>query len=74
MIEENNIPLRHRGEEEQTEDKWFKLRNTLNIIFMILAVVGVCLYYFSSNTIGTYVLLVAIVIKIVECCFRFKHR
>lgn len=74
MTEENNIPTLHRGEEEPQHDRWFKLRNTLNIIFMLLTVAGVCIYYFSSSTTGSYVLLIAIVIKIVECCFRFSRR
>lgn len=74
MIEDNNIPTHRRGEEEPVRDKWFKLRNILNIIFMLLVVIGVCIHYFSSSTAGSYVLLVAIVVKITECCFRFSRK
>ena len=64
------IPRRHRGEGEKPRDRFFKLRNVLNIIFMLGAVVGVVLFYFSSHAVGTFVLLCSIIFKIAECCLR----
>ncbi len=65
-----NIPIHPRGEETSDTDKWFKLRNTLNIIFILGVVVGICLYFAWSETIGTCVLLTMIVVKIIECSLR----
>lgn len=65
-----NIPVHPRGEEPQNTDKWFKLRNTLNIIFILGVIVGVCLYFAWSGTIGTCILLTMIVVKIIECSLR----
>ena len=62
---------RHRGEQE-TKDNHLRLRNVLNIIFMLLAVIGVAIYYWSDHTTGTFILLVAVVFKIVESALRIK--
>lgn len=66
----------HRRDEEsqQDRDSLFIVRNTLNIIFMLGAVIGVALYYSSDKTIGAYVVLAAIVVKMAECCLRFFRR
>ena len=67
---ENPIPRHRRGEEEQPRDRFFKIRNILNIIFMLGAVVGVLLYYLSSHAVGTFVLLCAIICIKAK---RFRH-
>mgnify|MGYP006972495532 CR=1 FL=1 len=67
---ETYIPRHRRGEEEKPRDRFFKIRNILNIIFMLGTVVGVLLYFFSSHAVGTFVLLCAIIFKIAECCLR----
>jgi len=59
---------RHRRRPE--DDKYFKIRNILNIIFMIGAVVGVIVFCFKDQTMGTIVILTAMAFKIAECCFR----
>ena len=46
------------------------LRNILNIIFMIGAIIGIVLYFLVGTTIGTIVILTAMAFKIVECSFR----
>ena len=51
----------------------FGLRNTLNIIFMVLAVIGVVVYLCAEGNIGIYIILGAMVIKMVECCLRMLH-
>ena len=53
------------------DDKYFKIRNTLNIIFMLGAIVGMGVFYFQNRTTGTIIILTAMAFKIAECCFRF---
>lgn len=50
------------------------IRNILNIIFMVGAIVGVSIYYFSDKTTGIYIVLGAMVFKMAECCLRFFRR
>ena len=71
-IEQNSsaIHTRHRRP-DKSEDKYFKIRNVLNIIFMLGAIAGMAIFYFQDRTIGTIVILTAMAFKIAECCFRF---
>ena len=63
---------RHRQRESKQRDRFFKIRNMLNIIFMIGALVGMVFYFWSNRqTIGIIIILAAIVFKIIECCLRF---
>lgn len=48
-----------------------RIRNILNIIFMILAVVAVILYFTSTFTNFIYVCAAAICIKLIEFFLRF---
>lgn len=72
---ENTYSTVHRPERPHhrrpEDDKYFKIRNILNIIFMIGAVVGMCIFYFNDRTLGTIIILTAMAFKIAECCFRF---
>lgn len=54
----------------RSRDRHFAIRQVLNIIFMLMAVVGVCLYLLSDKTVGTIVVLIAIVVKMAECVLR----
>jgi len=65
------LPRRHRGEPER-KDNHLALRNVLNVIFMLLAIVGAAVYYWSDHTTGAIILLVAVVFKIVESALRIK--
>lgn len=65
--EERKLGRRH-GERN---DKYIVLRNILNLIFMIGAVIGVIVYYKWSHDTGTIIILVSMIFKIVECVFRF---
>lgn len=65
---------RHRQRrliEYDGRDKMFKVRNTLNIIFMILAVIGLILWTQTDrqNT-GISIVLVGVALKIVEVLLR----
>lgn len=46
-----------------------QIRNWLNIIFMITAVVGV-IYYLKDKYVGTYIILFAMCFKIAESSLR----
>lgn len=61
---------RSRFDEDEKQDKYLMLRQILNIIFMLGAVVGVLLYIYQNKTIGTIVIVVAMFFKMVECVFR----
>lgn len=60
--------IRRRGD---GGGRYIVLRNILNIIFMVGAVVGVVVYYQCGREAGTVIILAAMVFKIVECVFRF---
>ena len=59
-----------RDNEEEKQDKYLQLRQILNVVFMIGAVIGVLLYFYQSKNIGTVVILAAMFFKMVECVFR----
>lgn len=72
MDDETNIQFpRHRRSEQDNTDKFLKIRNILNIIFMIGAIVGVIFYITSSHTTGIIIIMSSMVFKIAECCLRF---
>lgn len=48
----------------------FKLRNVLNIIFIIGAIVGMIYYFFVDDYIGTFIILGAMVFKFTEATIR----
>ena len=47
-----------------------QIRNWLNIIFMLMAVIGMGYYLWGDKTIGIYIILLAMSIKIVESSMR----
>ena len=47
-----------------------KIRNCLNIIFMLLAVIGVIYYLTKDRMTGTYIILIAMCFKIAESSVR----
>lgn len=52
-------------------DKMFKVRNTLNIVFMLLAVIGLILWTQTDYTnVSIVILLIGVALKIVEVCLR----
>ena len=64
-------PEREHLRPEREKDPYMKLRQWLNIIFMIGAVAGMAVYFLADNTIGTYIILTSMVFKIIECVLRF---
>lgn len=55
------------------QDKFLKIRNVLNIIFMAGAIVGILLYFYTDRTGGTITILAAMVFKMIESILRFFH-
>lgn len=48
----------------------FWLRNLLNILFILTAIAGVAVYLLQDKTTGTYIVLGAMGIKIIETSLR----
>lgn len=67
-------PHRRLLREPKERDKYFKLRNILNIIFMMGAIVGCLIFYYSDHLTGTIVIMGAMVFKFVECALRIFNR
>ena len=64
-------PERRRHKRE-TEDRFLPIRQWLNILFMLGALVGVIVYFLTDNTTtGTIIILVSMVFKMVESVLRF---
>lgn len=66
---------RHEREKISYADKgrFFKLRNILNIIFMLLAIIGMVLYFYKSQEVGGVILVAAVFVKLTECVLRIMH-
>lgn len=71
------MEIHHRAEaeEERRPSKTvFIIRQALNIIFMIGAVVGAVLYWTQPEpTTGILVIMTAMFFKMAECVLRFKR-
>jgi len=48
----------------------FWLRNLLNIIFILTAIIGIVVYLLYAKTTGTYIVLGAMAVKIIETSLR----
>ena len=72
MIEtENTFPRRHRrGEEPEDYDRFASLRQLLNIIFMIGAIVGMFVYFKYSHNLGGGIIIGSMAFKLIECVLR----
>lgn len=74
-MENQNSTVRrpgHRMHRQERKDRFLYIRQWLNIIFMIGAVIGVIVYFLADlTTTGTIIILVAMVFKIIECILRF---
>jgi len=56
-------------------DDMLKYRNILNIIFMVLAIVGVIVYTQTNyKTTATIILIVAVVLKFIEVALRMFRK
>lgn len=72
--EQDGLAVRptHSIREHRAPDPHRTLRQWLNAIFMVGAVIGVCFYSLSDDpTVGIIIILCAMVFKMAECAFRF---
>jgi hypothetical protein len=67
-------PHRQPLREKKERDKYFKLRNILNIIFMVGAIVGCLIFYYSDHLTGSIVIMGAMAFKFIECALRIFNR
>ena len=65
-----NYRQHRREEDDEPRDRFLVLRQWLNLLFMIMAVVGVGLYFWKDQTVGTAVIIGGIVVKLAECVLR----
>ena len=63
-------PFPRRERRKPASDQLLPFRNVLNIIFMVLAVVGVVVYVWVDDTIGIFIVIAGMAFKMVECCLR----
>jgi len=74
---EENKEIEHNSRMEKIsyaeKGRFFKLRNILNIAFIILALAGMGIYLFKSQSIGGPIIIVAIAIKMLECILRYMR-
>ena len=69
------MEVHHRGEaNEEPRSKVFIIRQILNIVFIIGAIIGALLYWFQPEpTLGILVIMTAMFFKMAECVLRFKR-
>ncbi len=69
------LQRKSRGDVNPTDNsKLLKLRNLLNIIFMLGAIVGLVIYFLGHQQTGIIVILFAMVFKMAESTIRFFHK
>lgn len=66
----DDFQSRRRSHRKPASDQLLGFRNVLNIIFMLLAVVGVAIYVWGDSIVGTYIIIAGMAFKMVECCLR----
>lgn len=67
--DERSTMKHHRKPNEP--GRFFYLRNTLNGVFMVLAIIGVLIYCLSDQFIGVVIIGVGMLAKMAEFCIRF---
>jgi len=68
----NESLARHHRREKDNEDgdRFAKIRQWLNIIFMIGAVLGIAIYFLSNQHTGFIIIVGAMMVKFIECVLR----
>lgn len=61
---------RRHSRRSDNSRKYTGLRQILNVIFMLGAISGLCIYFFYNQTYGTIIILISMMFKFVECAFR----
>ena len=69
------LQRKSRGDVNPTDNsKLLKLRNLLNIIFMLGAIVGLVIYFLGHQQTSIIIILLAMVFKMAESTIRFFHK
>lgn len=68
-IVERQQAARHRKPDDR-ELRMRQIRNVLNIVFMVIAVVGVAVYLGGNQTTGIYVFIASMPFKLIEVAIR----
>lgn len=68
---ETQYPQRRHRRPDKEQDQFLPIRNILNIIFIIGAIIGVSVYFLSDTIVGTFIVLGSMVFKIAETILRF---
>lgn len=68
---QDNTETVKRDRHHNQSNRYLGLRNVLNLLFMVGALVGIIIYFLGNQQTGTIVILVSMLFKIVECVFRF---
>ena len=74
MDYQNHIRHHRNADESNNRDKFFKIRNILNIIFMFGAIAGMLVYFSYDHSVGIIIILTAMVFKLTECCLRLLRQ
>ncbi len=71
----NEQPTRRSLEKMSYAEKgrFFRVRNVLNIAFIILAIAGMALYFYNNKYIGGALLILGMALKVIECVLRLIH-
>jgi hypothetical protein len=62
----------HHDEEEEPEerDRFFNLRQGLNLIFIVMSIVGVAMWLYGHRDTGIYILIIGSLFKFAELSLR----
>jgi hypothetical protein len=70
MISEEEYLQQRKEDRKEPRDRFFTIRQVLNICFILTAIVGVAIYLLSDRTVGLYVVFLAMAIKFSESALR----
>ena len=70
LLRRDNITILCHQKPDGRELRMRQVRNVLNIIFMVVAVVGVGIYLSGNTTTGLYVFIGSMPFKIIELAIR----
>ena len=68
--EETHIQWEHPQRFERPKDRMLKVRNWLNLIFIVLAIAGMVIFYVGNQETGKMCIYIAIAIKFIESAIR----
>lgn len=71
MESDNKTERMHRKPTDNACDRHLRIRNILNIIFMLGAVAGMLTYFYYGHFLGAVIIIVSMIFKVAECCIRF---